>query len=130
MTDNNFAAIDGDNEPTPAPDDLGDTGRAFWEGVVADYDLGPAEEASLLEVARTMDSIEDLSTAVREHGPVTPDGKPSPLLVELRQQRGTLVKLLGLLDLPLDDDADPMTAASRRGRAAARSRWGSASGRR
>lgn len=121
-----------DEAPTP-PDDLGDAGRAYWLRVVEEYDLGAVEEPALAQVCRTLDTLAALDEAVRTHGHVTDEGKISPAIVEQRQQRAILVRLLGLLDLPTDDDERPAAggdAASRAARKAARARWGSAEGRR
>lgn len=117
---------DHETEPLAAPDGLGEAGSAYWLRVVEEFDLGAVEEPALLEVCRTLDAIEDLETAVAEHGRVTPLGKPSPLLVELRQQRASLVRLCGLLDLPSEDaEAGRRSnlSASRAASAAASERW-------
>lgn len=119
-----------DHQP---PDDLGEAGRAYWSRVVEEYDLGAVEEPALVQVCRTLDTLAALDEAVRTHGVVTDTGKVSPAIVEQRQQRAILVRLLGLLDLPVDDDERPSAggdAASRAARKAARSRWGSPGGRR
>ncbi|GGF56988.1 hypothetical protein GCM10011519_33680 [Marmoricola endophyticus] len=121
-----------DTRPEP-PADLGDAGRTYWLRVAEEFDLGAVEEPALAEVARTLDTLAALDAAVRRDGHVTDAGKVSPAVVEARQQRAILVRLLGLLDLPTDDDERPSaggTGVSRAARKAARTRWGAANGRR
>lgn len=116
---------DYETEPLAAPDGLGEAGSAYWLRVVEEFDLGAVEEPALLEACRTLDAIEDLETALGAHGRVTVDGKPSPLLVEIRQQRASLVRLLGLLDLPGEGEEGRRStlSASRAASAAASERW-------
>ncbi|ADL48485.1 hypothetical protein [Micromonospora aurantiaca (nom. illeg.)] len=118
-------AVDGDPGPDVAPPaHLGDAGREFFVRVAADYDLTLPEEAALLQVAETIDALAAIEAAIRETGPVV-NGRPSPLLVEARQQRAILVRLLGLLDLPIDEAPAPRSgmAGSRAASKAARARW-------
>lgn len=108
------------DHPTPAH--LGDAGAALWREAVDGYDLSIPERTALLQASETLDVLAALEAGIRETGPVV-DGKPSPLLIEARQQRAILVRLLGMLDLRLDDSKDRATATSRAARAAARNRW-------
>ncbi len=107
--------------PKP-PGHLGAAGSAFYASATADFDLSIPEAAALQQAAETLDVLSALEEEIRSTGVVV-KGRPSPLLVEARQQRAILVRLLGLLDLRLDEDDDPTTSASRAARAAARSRW-------
>jgi hypothetical protein len=109
------------SEPIPAH--LGDAGAELYSAAVEGFDLTIPESTALLQAAETLDVLNALENAIRETGPVLPTGKPSPLLVEARQQRAILVRLLGLLDLRDDDEEDRATATSRAARAAARKRW-------
>ena len=107
-------------QPIPVPD-----GSALTTAA-ADWELSPTETVALAQAARVLDVIADLEAALVASGVVTAAGRPSPLLPEIRQQRATLVKLLGLLDLRLseDDDGQPVISpTSRSARAAARARW-------
>ncbi len=120
-------------EAPPAPNDLGEAGRAYWLRVADEYELGAVEEPALGQVCRTLDTLAALDEAVRAHGVVTAAGTISPVVVEQRQQRAILVRLLGILDLPVDDEERPAaggSATSRAARKAARARWGSPQGRR
>lgn len=107
---------------TQPPEHLGDAGRAFFASATADFDLTIPEAAALRQAAETLDVLHALEEEIRSTGVVV-NGKPSPLLVEARQQRAILVRLLGVLDLRLDEDDDPATSATRSARAAARARW-------
>lgn len=110
--------------PIPAtPEHLDPAGAALYGETVAAFELTIAEEAALLQAAETVDVLADLEAELRARGRVLPTGKPSPILVELRQQCATLVRLLGLLDLREDADYDSQAGASRAARKAARARW-------
>ena len=105
------------------PDHLVPDGRAVFASAVEEFELSIPERAALLQAAETIDTLRTLERSIRATGVVNPAGRANPLLPEARQQRATLVRLLGLLDLRLDDDEDGVSpAASRAGRAAARAR--------
>jgi hypothetical protein len=111
--------------PIPVPTHLADSGAALFTETVDTYDLTIPERAALLQAAETIDTLRILEDSIRETGPVV-GTRPNPLLAEARQQRAILVRLLGLLDLRLDDDDDSgsgITSASRAARKAARTRW-------
>jgi hypothetical protein len=77
-----------------APRTLGESGKRLWKSVVDEYELSEHERVLLLEACRTADLCDRLSaTAARVD-------RPSRVLVELRQQRATLVKLFAALGLP------------------------------
>lgn len=110
------------------PHHLGDAGAALYSSAVEQYDLSIPESAALLQAAETIDTLRVIEDSIRQTGPVLPTGKPSPLLAEARQQRAILVRLLGLLDLRLEDPEAPgdngvRPSVSRAARKAARSRW-------
>jgi hypothetical protein len=87
-------------------------GTRFAREVRAAYELSLAEEVLLDEAAEVIDI---LATAL-------PVG-------EARQQRLLLSRLLGQLNLTLDDEpAKPMDGKSVRGRRAAQARWARANG--
>lgn len=91
------------------PSNLKNGGRKLWKSVTDDYELGQHELTILLEAARTVDALEDLEAIVRKEGvtAVTPQGvRAHPALVELRQQRVTLAKLVASLRIPLEDDQE------------------------
>ncbi|RAX48943.1 terminase [Arthrobacter sp. AQ5-05] len=107
-----------------APQHLGEAGARLYASAVADYELTIPETAALLQAAETVDTLRILEDSIRANGPITPTGRPNPLLAEARQQRAILVRLLGLLDLRLDEEDDTASpkrpSASRQAQKAAR----------
>jgi hypothetical protein len=62
-----------------------------------------ASEASLLaEAARTLDLLDKLEEEARRVGPLLPDGRIQPCIVEARLQRITLSRIIASLRLPPD----------------------------
>jgi hypothetical protein len=114
--------------PVDIPPHLGEAGAALFRSAVEEYDLSIPEGAALLQAAETIDTLRIIEDSIRQTGPVLATGKPSPLLAEARQQRAILVRLLGLLDLRLEEPETPgengvRPSISRAARKAARSRW-------
>ncbi|MFE4078263.1 terminase [Paenarthrobacter sp. YIM B13468] len=110
------------------PAHLGAAGRSLYVAAVEEFELSLPELAALLQAAETIDTLRIIEDEIRKTGPVLPTGKPSPLLSEARQQRAILVRLLGLLDLRLDEEEAPgengvRPSVSRAARKAARARW-------
>jgi hypothetical protein len=117
-----------ESEALNTPAHLGVSGAALYAAAVEDYDLSIPEAAALLQAAETIDTLRIIEDVIRTTGPVLPTGRPSPLLAEARQQRAILVRLLGVLDLRLEDDEAPgesgvKPSTSRQARKAARTRW-------
>lgn len=98
-------------EGTKAP------GEALWTSVLEDWDLEEHELALLREAVRTVDMLDDLAVLVAAQGPIV-DGKSGPkahpALVEARQLRIALARLLAALRLP--DGAEGEESAGRRQR--------------
>ena len=91
------------------PSGLKAGGRKLWRSVTDDYELGEHELSILLEAARTVDALDELQRIVREEGVtnVSPQGvRAHPALVEARQQRVTLAKLVASLRIPLEDEQE------------------------
>ena len=117
--------------PKP-PNDLEPRGRGrrFWTQTTKDYDLSAAEAEILSEVCRTLDEIEALRAVVASEG-VTSTGAAGqvvshPALVELRQSRAELRRLIAEMQLPALDDPGETTvpkARTLRARKAAETRW-------
>ncbi len=102
------------------PAGLKASGAALWRSVVEDFDLSEHERAQLLQAARLTDTLDQLQAVLTTEGPTVPDpatgaSKPSPVLVELRQQRITLARLLGALRVPDADDRRPQRRTGARG---------------
>ncbi|WP_345153360.1 hypothetical protein [Arthrobacter ginkgonis] len=123
MTTPTAPAVDPDVDEIPTPAHLGEAGAALFRSAVDEYELSIPERAALAQACETVDTLAELEGAIREHGRILASGRPSPLLAEARQQRAILVRLLGLLDLRLDDGEDAATATSRAARKASRARW-------
>lgn len=106
------------------PTHFGASGARLYASAVADYELTIPETSTLLQAAETVDTLRLLEDSIRANGPITPTGRPNPLLAEARQQRAILVRFLGLLDLRLDDEDDTASpkrpSASRQAQKAAR----------
>lgn len=91
------------------PSGLKSGGRKLWRSVTDEYELGEHELSILLEAGRTVDALDALQKIVTEEGVtnVSPQGvRAHPALVEARQQRVTLAKLVASLRIPLADAED------------------------
>ena len=90
------------NAPPAAPAGVGAAARRLWRQVLERYDLDEHERALLAETVRTVDTLERLDVVVRREGVTLEDGKPHPAIVEQRQMRITLARLVTALRLPED----------------------------
>jgi hypothetical protein len=88
-----------------APAGTGAGGRRLWRDVTGRFDLSEHELALLREAARTVDQLDDLAAVLRRDGVTLDDGRVHPALVESRQLRITLARVLAAMRLP-DDDTD------------------------
>ncbi|BDB59566.1 hypothetical protein [Rhodococcus sp. RDE2] len=81
-------------------------GRRLWSAVVDDYELAEHELQILREAVRTVDLIDALHKVAGAEGPLAESSqgiRVHPALVELRQQRITLARLLAALNIPSED---------------------------
>lgn len=120
--------------PQP-PDDLAPPGRGrkFWRQTVAEYELAVHELELLAEACRTMDELDQLRAAVAADGPTVTGSRGQtrvhPAMLELRQGRAELRRLLDALAIPASqavdgaDEGNVASLASRRARRAAHVRW-------
>lgn len=102
----------------PPPKGLRASGRALWASLLADYDLSGHERVQLLQAARVADLLDDLAAVVAVEGvtvvdPVTAASRPSPLVIEMRQQRLTLARLIAALRVPDEQEARPQRRSIR-----------------
>jgi hypothetical protein len=74
--------------------------------VLGKYDLEEHELALLREAVRTVDDLDVLAAVVAKEG-VTLGQRVHPALIEARQLRIALARLLGVLRLPAGDEDDP-----------------------
>jgi hypothetical protein len=122
--------------PRP-PAGLGTTGAALWRRMHKAYSFGASWEVDLLELAcRQADDLAALEQTIEEAGYMVKGSKGQPRLnpavTEARLARAALARILGQIELPSGHAGGatptattppPETAASRRGRRAAESRW-------
>jgi hypothetical protein len=87
------------------------------------YEPDGREQELIDRAATTADLIAALELVVERDGPMAPDGKVAPAVVELRQQHAILLRLLGALDFGTEDGVGSATLATHRGRTAAQARW-------
>jgi hypothetical protein len=81
-------------------------GKRLWNSVTEDFELAEHELSVLVEACRTVDALAALQSIIEKDGVtnVSPQGvRAHPALVEARQQRVTLAKLVASLRIPLDD---------------------------
>lgn len=122
-----------DRKPPRAPAGLAARGRKLWSETVTSFDLRSDEQAQLLELCRTMDTLERLESAVQGAALLVEGSagqmRANPLLGEIRGHRQVAVQLsrsLGLSDVAEEgDDGQPLpTPRQARARRAAAARWG------
>jgi hypothetical protein len=92
-----------------APSGTGPGGRRLWRDVLGSYELDEHEMALLVEATRTVDDLDGLAAIVKAEGRiVTSKAGPRahPALVEARQLRIALARLLAALRLPDGEQGD------------------------
>ncbi len=102
------------------------SGRRLWASIVTVFELKEHELALLRETVRTVDTLDRLDALVRADGGMidTPNGvKVHPGLVEARQLRIALARLLAALRLP-DGEVGTESQGRRQRRAGARGVYG------
>lgn len=114
------------------PTGLGESASEFWDEVMADYKLRLDEQRLLVDVCKTIDTIEHLEVEYAK-GETYLEGSMGQKVLngiygELRMQRKTLSGLtaqLKLPDLAADGSAAPAHGSgAEAGRALAAARWG------
>ena len=100
-----------------APSGAGPTGRRLWRAVLADFELAEHEMTLLRQAVRVADACDELQKIVDDEGPLlrTEHGpKSHPALVELRQQRIVLARIIVALRVPLGDQEESAPTRSQR----------------
>src|SRR4051794_40430406 len=92
MTDNDENGTEGATE----------AGRRLWKAITTSFVLEEHELSLLREAVRTKDLTEALQSVVDEDGPVV-GGRAPPAVVELRQERLVLARLLVALRIPIGE---------------------------
>ncbi len=95
-----------------APRGAGAAGRRLWRAVLAEFELAEHEVTLLRQAVRVVDVCEQLQHQVDVDGPLLGD-RAHPALVELRQQRLLLARLVVALRVPLGEEEEAKSAASR-----------------
>lgn len=113
---------------SPPPGGLGKEGRRLWNAVVADVDaeswqLDSRDLEILRRAACCADDLDQLERAIDRDGHVTADGRVHGAVVEARQQRQLLFRLLSSIELVNPEELKSTRPASVRARRAARARW-------
>ncbi len=80
-------------------------GGRLWRAVLTDYELAEHELTLLRQAVRVADVCEQLQHQVDVDGPLLAD-RAHPALVELRQQRILLARLIVALRVPLEEDEE------------------------
>lgn len=96
-----------------APRGTGPEGRRLWRAVLGEFELEEHELSLLRQAVRVADTCAQLQALVDEQGPLR-DGKAHPALVELRQQRILLARLIVALRVPLGDEGAPAAGRQQR----------------
>jgi phage terminase small subunit len=120
-------------KPRPrAPEGLDKAGRALWRSVLADYELSPAELATLAQACKVVDLLVKIDAALAVADVVSEGamGQPKshPLLASAADQRRLLSELLRDLCLPMPFEDEGHRRSPRAAEAAAQ-RWAQERGR-
>lgn len=90
--------------PPDPPAGLGESGRALWLEVARSYEMDHEQDRlQLVQVCRTADLCDRLHEVVVTEGPLAESSqgiRTHPAVVELRQQRIVLARLLAALGVP------------------------------
>lgn len=104
-----------DRLPSPPPR-TGVAGRRLWRAVLADFELAEHEMTLLRQACRVADICDALQAVVDTEGPVSTtrlgEQRAHPAVVELRQQRIVLARMVVALRVPLGDQEDQSPARS------------------
>jgi hypothetical protein len=105
---------------------FGAAGKALWTKLHAVYVFEPKELIVLEMCCRQADNIAELDREIKKSGVIATgysgQERISQCVIEVRQARIALARLLGELALP-SVDSKPMSARSARAKRAADSRW-------
>ena len=89
-------------------------GARLWRSIVGAYDLEEHELVVLRSAVATVDLVDQLEAEIAARGAVveSPQGlKANPAVVEIRQQRLVLARLLAALRMPQGDAGDQQAGA-------------------
>lgn len=86
-----------------APRGLRAAGRRLWKALTSEFALDDHEAILLREACRTVDQLDELQVEIASSGPVVDSSqgiRVHPAIVEARQQRLVLAKVITALGLP------------------------------
>ncbi len=114
-----------------SPTGLGPAGKRLWREMLAalppGWEFDQRELALLDQACRQADDVAALERAVKKDGRTVKGSigqvRLHPAVVELRQGRVVLARLLGELSMPVESAEKGTTAAGKRGLRAAKVRW-------
>jgi len=104
-------------KPIPSPPaGLRASGRRLWHSVLTDFELAEHELVLLRQACRSADVCDQLGSVLAADGVMATtrlgEQKVHPALVELRQQRLVLARLIVALRVPLGDQEDQSPSVS------------------
>ena len=105
----------------------GKAGARLWNAVLGEYELEEHELLLLREMVRTVDTLDALEGRVASDGVLLGSSqgeRAHPALVEARQQRITLARLLAALRLPNGEEGDQQAGARPQRRSGVRGTYG------
>ncbi|MEJ7831922.1 MAG: hypothetical protein WKF79_03340 [Nocardioides sp.] len=105
------------NKQAEPPKGTKTSGRRLWNDVLGKYDLEEHEEALLREAVRTVDLLDALAALVEAEGLMVEGShgtKVHPAIVEARQLRIALARVLAALRLPAGEEGDGDTRRPQR----------------
>ena len=99
-------------------------GPGFYLRTLQGHLIGEPEAEILVEISRVLDLIDALQ-AVLDESSLVVNGKPNPVLIELRQQQLVLAKLISLVPPAVESAGavPPPSPKTLRARRAAEARW-------
>jgi hypothetical protein len=93
-----------------APTGAGTAGKRLWQAVLTAYELDEHELTLLRQAVRSADLCDQLQAVVDEQGPLVTtrlgEVKAHPAVVELRNQRITLARLIVALRVPIGEQEE------------------------
>ena len=116
-----------------APEGTQKAGQRLWKAVVGHYELDEHEMTLLVQACRIADVCDELQAHIDLDGPMISGsgGRIRPAVVELRQQRIALARLIVALRVPIGDQEETpaKTGAPRQQRRGARGFYAISGGR-
>lgn len=97
------------------PNGLQTAGQALWAELLDAFELVEHERRLLVEACRCADVLDQLAAVVASEGVMDASGRVHPAVVEARQQRLVLTRLVASLRVPDDESGRPPRRGAARG---------------